>query len=157
MPTRGDSGPSVIRLQQALAARGIAVAGGVSGMFDEATANAVASLQRQSGLRPSGKVDARTAKLLGLAPSVTVTTANLPAFGSSGDVVWLLQAALLEAGVAGAGEPDGQFGVATRAAVSAFQARRGLRATGRVDEATAGALGLIPAPQTAKVVTVAAA
>jgi len=157
MPSRGDAGPAVVRLQQALAARGIAVAGGVSGVYDEATANAVATLQRQSGLRASGTVDARTAKLLGLAPTVTVTSANLPAFGSTGDVVWLLQAALLEQGVAGAGEPDGQFGVATRKAVTAFQTRRGLRASGRVDDATAAALGLIPAPQAAKVVTAAAA
>jgi len=157
MPSRGDAGPAVVRLQQALAARGIAVAGGVSGVYDEATANAVATLQRQSGLRASGKVDARTAKLLGLAPTVAVTAANLPTFGSTGDVVWLLQAALLEQGVAGAGEPDGQFGVATRKAVTAFQTRRGLRASGRVDDATAAALGLIPAPQAPKVVTVAAA
>jgi peptidoglycan hydrolase-like protein with peptidoglycan-binding domain len=88
---------------------------------------------------------------------VTVTTSNLPAFGSTGDVVWLLQAALQEQGVAGAGEPDGQFGVGTRAAVTAFQSRRGLRASGRVDEATAVALGLIPAPQKTKVVAAAAA
>lgn len=157
MPSRGDAGPAVVRLQQALAARGIAVAGGVSGVYDEATASAVATLQRQSGLRASGKVDARTAKLLGLAPTVAVTSANLPTFGSTGDVVWLLQAALLEQGVAGAGEPDGQFGVATRKAVTAFQTRRGLRASGRVDDATAVALGLIPAPQAPKVVTAAAA
>lgn len=157
MPSRGDAGPAVVRLQQALAARGIAVAGGVTGIFGESTSNAVASLQRQSGLRASGKVDARTAKLLGLAPTVTVTTSNLPAFGSTGDVVWLLQAALQEQGVAGAGEPDGQFGVGTRAAVTAFQSRRGLRASGRVDEATAVALGLIPAPQKTKVVAAAAA
>jgi peptidoglycan hydrolase-like protein with peptidoglycan-binding domain len=157
MPSRGDAGPAVVRLQQALAARGITVAGGVSGIYDEATASAVATLQRQSGLRASGKVDARTAKLLGLAPTVTVTAANLPAFGSTGDVVWLLQAALLEQGVAGAGEPDGQFGVATRKAVTAFQTRRGLRASGKVDAATAAALGLIAAPPAPKVVTVAAA
>lgn len=157
MPSRGDTGPAVVRLQQALAARGIAIAGGVSGVFDEATSKAVAALQRQSGLRSSGKVDARTAKLLGLAPTVAVTTATLPTFGSTGDVVWLLQAALLEQGVAGAGEPDGQFGVATRNAVRAFQTRRGLPANGRVDAATAAALGLIPAPQSTRVVTVAAA
>lgn len=157
MPSRGDAGPAVVRLQQALAARGIAVAGGVSGVYDEATATAVATLQRQSGLRDSGKVDARTAKLLGLAPTVTVTAANLPTFGSTGDVVWLLQAALLEQGVAGAGEPDGQFGVATRKAVTAFQTRRGLGASGRVDVATAAALGLIPAPQAPTVVKAATA
>lgn len=156
LPARGDAGPAVVRLQQALAARGVAVAGGVTGVFDEGTSAAVATLQRQSGLRASGKVDARTAKLLGLAPTVTVTTANLPSFGSSGDVVWLVQAALQEQGVSGAGEPDGQFGVATRKAIASFQARKGLRASGLVDEATAIALGVIAAPKAAKVVAAAA-
>jgi peptidoglycan hydrolase-like protein with peptidoglycan-binding domain len=152
MPRRGDSGPSVVRLQQALAARGIAVAGGITGLFGEGTAAAVATLQRQSGLRASGKVDARTAKILGLAPTVTVTTENLPTFGTSGDVVWLVQAALQELGVRGAGEPDGQFGVATRTAIASFQSSRGLRSNGLVDEPTAAALGLIAAPQVVKVV-----
>ena len=147
MPVRGESGPAVVRLQQALIARGFVVAGGVTGVFTESTAQAVAAMQRQAGLRSTGKIDARTAKILGLAPTPTVTVASLPEFGAEGDVVWLIQAALQEQGIAGAGDPDGRFGVATRTAVTSFQKRKGLRASGVVDEATAIALGLLAAPQ----------
>ena len=50
MPSRGDAGPAVVRLQQALAARGIAVAGGVSGVYDEAKRYAEAASSMASGL-----------------------------------------------------------------------------------------------------------
>jgi peptidoglycan hydrolase-like protein with peptidoglycan-binding domain len=64
--------------------------------------------------------------------------------GSTGADVKAVQQALMAAGVAVRGGADGVFGSATKSAVSAFQSKKGLPATGTVDEATAAALGLAP-------------
>jgi murein DD-endopeptidase MepM/ murein hydrolase activator NlpD len=57
---------------------------------------------------------------------------------------------LLRAGISFAGGADGVFGSATAGAVMKFQRAHGLRDTGKVDQATAAALGLhassAPAP-----------
>jgi hypothetical protein len=60
------SGPDVRRVQQALAAADIAVT--ESGVYDGATAAAVARFQRQNGLNVSGVLDAATREKLGVKP-----------------------------------------------------------------------------------------
>jgi len=56
----------------------------------------------------------------------------------------------VNAGVAVRGGVDGDFGAGTAAAVMDFQRAKGLSVTGKVNEATANALGLakLPAPST---------
>ncbi len=66
--------------------------------------------------------------------------------GARGNEVKTVQSALIAAGVKVPGGADGVFGPATKSAVTAFQSRNGLPATGAVDAATAAALGLAQAP-----------
>jgi murein DD-endopeptidase MepM/ murein hydrolase activator NlpD len=67
-----------------------------------------------------------------------------------------LQKALIRAGYSFAGGADGIFGSATAGAVMKFQRAKGLRVTGKVDQATAVALGLqsMPTPAPAPPVNV---
>ena len=67
-------------------------------------------------------------------------------YGERGERVVALQQALVDAGVPLTGGVDGVFGGGTAAAVMEFQRRNGLPVTGRVDAATASALGLTEAP-----------
>ena len=53
---------------------------------------------------------------------------------------------MINAGIAVRGGADGIFGSGTASAVMAFQRAKGLTASGKVDEATAAALGLAAAP-----------
>lgn len=62
--------------------------------------------------------------------------------GARGNDVKTIQSALIAAGVKVPGGADGVFGPATKSAVTAFQSRTGLSATGTIDEPTAVALGL---------------
>ena len=66
--------------------------------------------------------------------------------GARGNEVKSVQSALIAAGVKVPGGADGVFGPATKSAVTAFQSRNGLPATGAIDAATAAALGLVQAP-----------
>lgn len=56
-----------------------------------------------------------------------------------------VQSALIKAGIAVKGGVDGDFGAGTSAAIMDFQRARGLPVTGRIDDATAAALGLAKA------------
>ena len=69
--------------------------------------------------------------------------------GATGNDVKVVQTALLAAGVKVPGGADGIFGPATKSAVTAFQSRNGLAATGEIDAPTAAALGLEQAPAAA--------
>ncbi|NNE10742.1 MAG: peptidoglycan DD-metalloendopeptidase family protein, partial [Ilumatobacter sp.] len=62
----GEKGERVIALQSALVNAGIAVRGGVDGMFGGGTSAAVMEFQRQQGLNVTGKVSDATAEKLGL-------------------------------------------------------------------------------------------
>ena len=62
--------------------------------------------------------------------------------GATGAGVVALQNALLDAGVKVPGGADGDFGPATKSALTAYQSRSGLSTSGEVDQATAAALGL---------------
>lgn len=69
--------------------------------------------------------------------------------GSSGTGVRSVQEALIRAGISVFGGVDGVFGSATRSALVTFQRREGLAASGKVDQPTAVALGLVAAPAAA--------
>jgi peptidoglycan hydrolase-like protein with peptidoglycan-binding domain len=160
LPKFGDNGPEVVRLQEAIMARGFTIKGGVTGSYSEATRSALKSLQKVAGFKASGTLDEKTAKFLGLVDVVALSSSSLPAVGASGDAVWSVQQALINSGFAVKGGADGKFGLATTIALSKFQAAKGLTVTKVVDEATAVALGMLSAPKVvvvASVKTVAAA
>jgi murein DD-endopeptidase MepM/ murein hydrolase activator NlpD len=163
LPKMGESGPEVTRMQQAIVARGFTIKGGIDGSFGSATQVALKSLQKVAGFAPTGKLDAKTAKFLGLVDVAPLSKSNFPTVGSSGDAVWSLQQALINSGVQVKGGADGKFGLATSIALGKFQAMKGLSVTKSVDESTAIALGLLaapapaPAPKSTGIKTVAAA
>lgn len=143
----GALGNTVKQLQQALIAAGVDVRGGADGIFGPATANALKSFQGGQGLPATGEVDAATTTALAnpkaaSAPASTSAAGGFAAFGEKGARVMALQQALTTAGLAVRGGVDGDFGGGTSAAVMDFQRARGLGVTGKVDDATAAALGL---------------
>ena len=143
-PLVGDKGDSVVRLQQAIVARGFTLRGGVDGVFSDRTADTLRLVQRAVGLRPTGKVDSRTARFLGLIGTVRLDSSTLPKVGDRGDAVWTVQQALINAGVEVKGGADGVFGFATTVALTTFQQREKLAVSKTLDPATAARLGLIP-------------
>jgi murein DD-endopeptidase MepM/ murein hydrolase activator NlpD len=146
LPKIGESGPEVTRMQQAIVARGFTIKGGIDGSFGSATQLALKSLQKVAGFRPTGTLDAKTAKFLGLVDVAPSSKSSFPTVGASGDTVWSLQQALINNGVQVKGGADGKFGLATTIALGKFQALKGLAVTKAVDESTAIALGLLAAP-----------
>ena len=146
LPRMGESGPEVIRLQQAIVARGFTIKGGIDGSFGTATRTALRSLQKVAGFRATGNLDSRTAKFLGLVGVTPLSKNSFPTVGASGDAVWSLQQSLINNGVSVKGGADGRFGLATSIAIGKFQSAKGLNVTRAVDEATAIALGLLAAP-----------
>ena len=137
-PQIGDRGQAVRSLQRALVAQGIAVQGGVDGIFGQGTSNAIKTFQSNKGLIASGTINSTTAFLLGLAPSPA-----LPSRGQRGALVRALQQALTNASISVRGGVDGVFGAGTTQAVSTYQTSRGLTATGVVDITTAISLGIV--------------
>lgn len=147
----GALGNTVKALQQALIDAGIAVRGGADGIFGPATANAVKQFQTSQGLEATGTIDSATAAALAspkqpVAPSGGTSSdqsaGGFAAYGEKGARVLALQGALVNAGVTVRGGVDGDFGGGTSAAVMDFQRARGLGVSGKVDDATASALGL---------------
>lgn len=157
LPKFGDNGPEVVRLQEAIMARGFSIKGGVTGSYSEATRSALKSLQKVAGFKASGTLDEKTAKFLGLVDVVALSSSSLPAVGASGDAVWSVQQALINSGFAVKGGADGKFGLATTIALGKFQAAKGLTVTKVVDEATAIALGMLNAPKSVVVASVVVA
>src|SRR5262245_61269030 len=141
----GAQGDAVRALQQALVNQGIAVAGGVDGVFGAGTVKALKQFQSRVGLNATGAVDDATALALGLTSNPLYGLKQ----GDSGDAVRQLQQRLIDLGIAVSGGADGAFGPGTTAAVKQFQARKGYSQTGQVNAATAVALGSsTPAPAT---------
>lgn len=143
-PAAGDSGDSVVRLQQAIVARGFTLRGGIDGVFSDRTADTLRLVQRAVGLRATGKVDSRTARFLGLIGTVRLDAALLPTVGDQGDAVWTVQQSLINAGIEVKGGADGVFGVATTVALMTYQQREKLAVSKVLDHVTAARLGLIP-------------
>ena len=148
LPKFGDNGPEVVRLQEAIMARGFSIKGGVTGVYSDATRSALKSLQKVAGFKATGTLDEKTAKFLGLVDVVALSSSSLPAVGATGDAVWSVQQALINNGFAVKGGADGKFGLATTIALGKFQSAKGLPLTKVVDEATAIALGMLAAPKT---------
>jgi peptidoglycan hydrolase-like protein with peptidoglycan-binding domain len=142
----GSLGDTVKSLQQALINAGVSVRGGADGIFGPATAQALKSFQQSQGLNPSGVVDDATLAALQNPKAPVSPTTNgdggYAVFGEKGTRVIQLQSALVNAGIAVRGGVDGDFGAGTAAAVMDLQRAKGLNVTGKVNEATANALGL---------------
>ena len=155
LPVYGDSGPTVVRLQEALISRGFTLKGGADGKFSKTTRYTLQTLQKVAGFKATGVLDERTAKFLGLIEPEQIDPNLLPAIGSSGSSVWSVQQALINNGIAIKGGADGIYGIATTVAIAKFQSAKSLPITKVVDSATAIALGLTP--QVAVVKTVVAA
>ncbi len=165
----GARGDAVEALQQALLDAGVWVAGGADGIFGPATRTAVTNFQRWNSLDQTGTLTPATAEALGLdgsspaadpapaddpdpdpadepAPAASTSSIVGLEIGARGAAVKQLQTALIAAGITVRGGADGAFGPMTRAAVVDFQTRRGLSASGAIDQPTADALaGSAPA------------
>jgi peptidoglycan hydrolase-like protein with peptidoglycan-binding domain len=137
----GDEGRQVRELQARLAQ--LAWFPPVTtGTYGETTREAVAGFQGKRGFEATGKVDPRTWRRL-IAMSSTPTRAALfnepgPTLldtGDGGPRVRELEARLRQIGWF-FGDVDGTFDDRTRDAVSGFQAKRGIAATGAVDQRT---------------------
>ena len=136
----GASGSKVRTLQNRLIQLGY-LGGKATGTFDEATEKAVRAFQKKTkGLWEDGIAGPDTlaalysdsaAKASGMAASTGETLEK----GSEGEAVRALQKRLKELGYL-SGTADGTFGIATEAAVIAFQQRNGLTADGKAGTAT---------------------
>ena len=163
MPAFGAKGAMVVALEKAIMGNGFTLPGGSTGVFDKRLLTVLKTFQRVVGLRVTGVVDAPTAKVLKLSPAPVaapakpgtpqfpLTATTLPAPGTRGSAVVHVQRALISRGYAILGGADGIYGSATRTAIQRFQTAKKLASTGRVDVATARALGLVaPAAAPAK-------
>ena len=139
--TRGSRGDAVKQVQRALVNQGIAVTGGVDGIFGAGTEAALKQFQQKAGISSSGSVDYATALALGLEKSSDLGLSQ----GVRSDAVKSMQQKLIAAGIAVHGGADGIFGPSTKAALESFQKAKGLPVTGTVDAATAGALAGVTA------------
>lgn len=149
----GDSGKSVLELQQALTALGYN-AGTLDGKFGAFTELAVRSFQRDHQLKVDGKAGDQTQTLIYsltgavVKPTAAPTAAPTASLrrptrtlrrGDSGSDVTSLQTRLADLGYY-AGRPSGSYDTATYAAVTAFQILNGLTADGVVGSATCARL-----------------
>ena len=150
----GTTGEAVKVVQRALRQTGIRV--GVDGAFGNQTRNALVSFQTAKGLTRSGQADLATVSALGLVDSTKSNILVVPLrAGAKGDAVRRVQGALVNQSLRVA--VDGDFGLQTRFAVYQFQKKKALRASGDVDLATAGALGIVAATAPATATTTASA
>ena len=165
-PKFGESGPAVVAVQNAIIRNGFTLRGGATGNFDARTRTVLRTFQRVVGLKVTGVVDAATTRALKLsaapqeapatpAPVATPVAAQpssgpfitkLPKRGSGSKSVVIVQKALIAAGVPVSGGADGIFGAGTTRAISAFQKAKNIKATGRLDQQTAIALGVMAPP-----------
>jgi peptidoglycan hydrolase-like protein with peptidoglycan-binding domain len=134
----GSNGPAVTELQNLLNGyaeylKNRAFKVTVDGDFGPMTLKAVRAFQRQVFLPQTGTVASLTWRSLYLRGPV-----ELPQIGNgdSGDVVTLLQQALVSLGYLKANQVDGDFGPITRIAVTKYQIKTSLPGNGIVDTAT---------------------
>ncbi len=138
--TIGSKGKKVETLQRRLIELNW-MSGSVSGTYDERTAAAVSAFQKKtSGLWEDGIAGPDTLRALysSNAARGTVTQSSNPAtleYGDEGAEVRKLQQKLKDLGYL-SGSVDGKFGMATEAAVIAFQKNNNLTADGKAGTAT---------------------
>ena len=125
-----DMGPDVKELQTHLAELGY-YSGQITGRYGETTKSAVSAFQKDFGLEESGQADSTTQAL------VFATLYRPLHVGSSGTDVTRLQTRLTILGYY-TGKITGVYLDATSEAVSAFQVKMGLTATGEADGDTQG-------------------
>ncbi|MBQ8074162.1 MAG: peptidoglycan-binding protein, partial [Clostridia bacterium] len=136
----GASGAKVRTLQNRLIQLGW-LGGKATGTYDEATEAAVRAFQKKTkGLWEDGIAGPDTLRALyasgaAKASTAAASTGETLEKGSEGDAVRALQRRLKELGYL-SGTVDGSFGIATEAAVIAFQQRNGLTADGKAGSAT---------------------
>ena len=149
---KGDRGPRVAAIQNALIAIGARLVGGADGIYGIYTERGVAAFQSRRGLAVNGTVDGPTARALGVFTTGAVQAVAAPAMwtdiarGARGPTVVSVQQAVMNAGIFLRGGADGVFGTYTRGAVVTYQRQRGLTASGVVDVTTATAMGLWSEP-----------
>ncbi len=137
---KGDSGKRVETLQRRLIELGW-LDGKVTGKFDDATDAAVRAFQKKtSGLWEDGVAGPETLRALYSSKAARTTKAAASIgetleFGSEGSDVKKMQQKLKDLGYL-SGSADGKFGVATQAAVIAFQKNNNLTADGKAGSAT---------------------
>ena len=140
--TIGSKGKKVETLQRRLIELGW-LGGNVTGTYDEATAAAVSAFQRKTkDLWEDGIAGPDTLRALyssnaarASGSSSSQTSRETLEFGSEGAEVRRLQQKLKDLGYL-SGSVDGKFGVATEAAVIAFQKNNNLTADGKAGTAT---------------------
>jgi len=130
--TRSD----ILDLQRALRSRGY-YRGAINGIFTAATRNALIEFQDDNNLSQTGRVDTRTADILGLDLNIVSDTYE----DLSRAEILSLQRALRSRGFY-RGALNGIFTAATRRALSSFQEDNDLTVSGRIDFRTAQLLGL---------------
>jgi cell wall-associated NlpC family hydrolase len=122
----GSHGSAVRALQRALGVT-------VDGAFGPQTRAALKRAQRSHGLPATGRLDAATARALGLRLGAAAPRAHAPALDRA-----TIVAAQRKLGITA----DGIVGPQTRAAVSAFERENGLPVDGRLDTAVLQKLGV---------------
>jgi murein DD-endopeptidase MepM/ murein hydrolase activator NlpD len=176
LPRFGQSGDAVRAMQTALVAKGFTLVGGIDGVFSQRTRATLRNFQKVVGFKATGRLDRKTAKVLGLldvqtaavapvatpapaapvvelapvvapaASPVAFVATALPVLGARGEDVRAVQTALIAAGIDVFGGADGIFGNATTSAIAKFQTARNLPATGTITVDTLIELGLMPRP-----------
>ena len=128
----GDEGDDVLFLQTRLQDLGY-YSGNLSGRYREGTRDAVMRFQQDYGLTADGVADPQSQVII-------FTAVYRPlSYGSKGEDVKELQTRLTALGYY-KGQISGNFLEATRAAISAFQEKNGIEATGIADPETQEAL-----------------
>jgi N-acetylmuramoyl-L-alanine amidase len=139
----GDRGEAVLDLQQRLIALGFGIPGDTSGVFGDATREAVSAFQTQRGLPVDGIVGPETWRALvdaGYALGDRMLYHRVPMM--RGDDVAELQARLNSLGF-DTGKVDGIFGPDTLAGLLDFQQNRGLAEDGIAGGLVASELRLV--------------
>lgn len=130
----GSQGEQVLSLQRTLVALGYL--NRCTGKFSNETKNAIIKYQKDNNLAATGEANGTTlASLYQLTCSDTAEYPTL-AEGESGDSVTKLQQALADLSLISADYITGYYGTITQRAISEFQAKMSLQATGTADSET---------------------
>ncbi len=143
---------NVMAAQQALQLQGFDP-GPADGLWGSKTEQAVRGFQQEKGLLATGKLDAATARRLGVQPYTPAARTGISKQVISQQTkdanIMAAQQALQMQGF-DPGPADGLWGSKTEQAVRGFQQEKGLLATGKLDAATARRLGVQPSAQGAR-------